>query len=38
VQYVATLSSRPVAGRLCDVRGPKHSVRIGLGFCAASGA
>ncbi|GAB3252656.1 MFS transporter [Chitinimonas naiadis] len=38
VQYLATLLSRPHAGRLCDVHGPKRSVTVGLGFCAASGA
>lgn len=37
LQYLATLLSRPWAGRLCDLRGPKRSVLLGLGFCAGSG-
>ncbi len=38
LQYVATLLSRTVAGRLCDRRGPKVSVLLGLGACALAGA
>jgi len=38
VQYVATLLSRPHAGRMADAKGPKHTVITGLVMCAASGA
>ncbi|RDS84954.1 MFS transporter [Dyella monticola] len=38
VQYVATLLSRPQAGRMADHQGPKHTVISGLVMCAASGA
>ncbi|GLQ90177.1 UPF0226 membrane protein [Dyella flagellata] len=37
VQYVATLLSRPHAGRMADARGPKRAVMTGLTMCAASG-
>ncbi|RKP51797.1 MFS transporter [Pararobbsia silviterrae] len=37
VQYVATLASRPVVGRLCDDKGAKLSVSIGLVVCLISG-
>jgi MFS family permease len=36
-QYVATLISRPVAGRMSDSVGARHIVRAGLLICAASG-
>jgi MFS family permease len=36
-QYVATLVSRPIAGRMSDSVGAKHTVRSGLLVCAASG-
>ncbi|WCE06099.1 MFS transporter [Pseudoxanthomonas sp. JBR18] len=38
LQYVATLLSRTMAGRLCDHRGPKVSLLVGLLACALSGA
>ncbi|QET05985.1 MULTISPECIES: MFS transporter [Cupriavidus] len=38
IQYLATLLSRPWAGTLCDVQGPKRSVLTGLALCVASGA
>src|SRR5215469_16589932 len=38
VQYVATLLSRPHAGRMADSKGPKRTVITGLAMCAASGA
>ncbi|WP_233841889.1 MFS transporter [Dyella sp. 2HG41-7] len=38
VQYVATLLSRPHAGRMADSKGPKRTVITGLVMCAASGA
>lgn len=38
MQYVATLLSRPQAGRMADTKGPKHTVITGLTMCAASGA
>lgn len=38
MQYVATLLSRPQAGRMADTRGPKRTVMTGLAMCAASGA
>lgn len=38
VQYLATLASRPMAGRMADTVGPKRAVLIGLAACAASGA
>jgi MFS family permease len=37
MQYVATLISRPQAGRMADGKGPKRTVMIGLAMCAASG-
>jgi MFS family permease len=37
VQYVATLISRPLAGRMADSMGPKRTVMIGLAACAGSG-
>ena len=36
-QYVATLLSRPLAGRMADSVGPKKTVMIGLIACAISG-
>ncbi len=36
-QYVATVLSRPRAGRMIDALGPKRVVIYGLFFCAASG-
>jgi len=36
-QYVATVLSRPRAGRMVDVLGPKRIVVLGLLTCAASG-
>jgi MFS family permease len=38
MQYVATLVSRPHAGRMADTLGPKRTVLTGLTMCAASGA
>ena len=38
VQYVATLLSRPLAGRMADSVGPKQTVMIGLIACGISGA
>lgn len=38
MQYVATLISRPHAGRMADARGPKRTVQTGLTMCAVSGA
>lgn len=37
MQYVATLISRPQAGRMADGKGPKRAVMTGLAVCAASG-
>jgi len=37
VQYVATLISRPHAGRMADTLGPKRTVLTGLLMCAVSG-
>ncbi|WP_206999064.1 MFS transporter [Trinickia mobilis] len=37
VQYLATLASRPLAGRSADTLGPKRTVSIGLIGCGASG-
>ncbi|MDR3741750.1 MAG: MFS transporter [Terracidiphilus sp.] len=37
VQYIATLASRPWAGRISDTHGAKVSVQWGMGMCAASG-
>jgi MFS family permease len=37
MQYVATLLSRPHAGRMADAKGPKWAVLTGLGMCAGSG-
>jgi MFS family permease len=37
VQYVATLASRPFAGRTSDASGPKRASASGLFGCAASG-
>src|SRR5439155_5484591 len=36
-QYVATLSSRPIAGRMGDSVGARHTTCSGLLVCAASG-
>jgi MFS family permease len=36
-QYVATLASRPFAGRMSDTSGPKRATASGLCGCAASG-
>ena len=38
VQYIATLASRPWAGRISDRAGAKVSVLWGMGACTASGA
>lgn len=38
VQYIATLASRPWAGRISDRQGAKVSVLWGMGACSASGA
>ncbi|GAB2543452.1 MFS transporter [Rhodanobacter koreensis] len=38
MQYVATLISRPHAGRMADAQGPKRTVLTGLAMCAISGA
>jgi MFS family permease len=38
IQYVATLASRPWAGRISDHSGAKVSVLWGMGLCSASGA
>jgi MFS family permease len=38
IQYIATLISRPWAGRISDRAGAKVSVLWGMGFCSASGA
>jgi MFS family permease len=38
IQYVATLISRPWAGRISDRAGAKVAVLWGMGFCSASGA
>ena len=38
IQYVATLASRPWAGRISDRRGAKISVIWGMAACTASGA
>jgi MFS family permease len=37
VQYIATLISRPHAGRMADIQGPKRTVLTGLAVCAVSG-
>jgi MFS family permease len=37
IQYLATLISRPQAGRMADANGPKRTVMTGLAMCAASG-
>ncbi|MDR5780199.1 MFS transporter [Caballeronia sp. LZ065] len=37
VQYLATLMSRPLAGRTADTLGPKKTVLYGLAACAVSG-
>ncbi|CAB3791386.1 MFS transporter [Pararobbsia alpina] len=37
VQYVATLASRPFAGRLSDTMGAKRVVSLGLVLCCVSG-
>ena len=37
MQYLATLLSRPSAGRMADAQGPKRTVMVGLAMCAASG-
>jgi MFS family permease len=38
IQYIATLASRPWAGRISDRAGAKVSVLWGMGACAVSGA
>jgi MFS family permease len=38
IQYIATLVSRPLAGRISDRAGAKVSVLWGMGACTASGA
>jgi MFS family permease len=38
IQYIATLASRPWAGRISDRAGAKISVLWGMGACATSGA
>jgi MFS family permease len=38
IQYIATLASRPWAGRISDHAGAKVSVLWGMGMCSASGA
>src|ERR1700733_4966782 len=37
IQYIATLASRPWAGRISDRAGAKVSVLWGMGACTASG-
>jgi MFS family permease len=37
IQYIATLASRPWAGRISDHSGAKVSVLWGMGLCSASG-
>src|ERR1700679_4276328 len=37
MQYVATLLSRPHAGRMADAKGPKRTVMTGLTMCVVSG-
>lgn len=37
MQYVATLLSRPHAGRMADTKGPKRTVLTGLSMCVVSG-
>ncbi|WP_413197021.1 MFS transporter [Pararobbsia alpina] len=37
VQYVATLMSRAMTGRLCDSKGAKKAVSLGLAMCLVSG-
>ena len=36
-QYVATVLSRPVSGRMTDTLGPRRTVLYGLAACAGSG-
>lgn len=38
IQYLATLLTRPYAGRVIDTLGPKRAVLYGMAGCAASGA
>ena len=38
VQYLATLLTRPYAGKVIDTLGPKRAVLHGMAGCAASGA
>jgi len=38
IQYIATLASRPWAGRISDHAGAKVSVLWGMGLCSVSGA
>lgn len=37
IQYIATLLSRPWAGRICDEKGAKIAVQWGMAACTASG-
>ncbi len=37
LQYLATFASRPFAGRMTDMVGPKRAVLLGLSACAGSG-
>src|ERR1700722_544798 len=37
IQYIATLASRPWAGRISDSAGAKVAVLWGMGACSASG-
>ena len=37
IQYLATLASRPLAGRSADTLGPKKTVSLGILGCGASG-
>lgn len=37
IQYVATLATRPYAGRMSDAVGPRRTVLIGVLACAVSG-
>ena len=37
LQSLATLAARPWAGMICDRKGPKLSVLLGMAFCVVSG-